>query len=88
MSVLCCRVPDFLINLTLRRHPDWSDRPLALLSHDERICAVSNEARTDGVRLQMRPRQAEMRCPDLLLHPPLQLGGGGCRRVGHQGQRT
>jgi len=69
MSVLCCRVPDFLINLTLHRHPEWGKRPLALLSHDERVCAVSNEARAEGVRLQMRPRQAEMRCPDLLLHP-------------------
>ncbi len=69
MSVLCCRVPNFLINLTLRRRPEWAGKPLALLGPDERIWAVSETARKSGVQVRMPPRQAQMRCPDLLLQP-------------------
>ena len=67
MSVLCCRVPDFLTALELRRHPTLAERPLALLGPDERVWAASREARTSGVFTQMRARDAQMRCPDVVL---------------------
>src|SRR5439155_14935199 len=69
MSVACCRVPNFLLRLTQRRHPEWAGRPLALLGADEQVWSVSPEARLSGVRLQMDARQAQMRCPDVLLRP-------------------
>src|SRR5439155_27274334 len=69
MSVACCRVPNFLLRLTQRRHPEWAGRPLALLGADEQVWSVSPEARLRGVRLQMDARQAQMRCPDVLLRP-------------------
>jgi nucleotidyltransferase/DNA polymerase involved in DNA repair len=67
MSVLCCRVPDFLTALELRRHPTLAERPLALLGPDERVWAASREARTSGVFTQMRARDAQMRCPDVVM---------------------
>ena len=69
MSVLCCRIPDLLIGLTCRDHTELAGQPLALLGHDERIQATSSEARLNGVNLQMTTRQAQMRCPDLILRP-------------------
>jgi nucleotidyltransferase/DNA polymerase involved in DNA repair len=69
MSVLYCRVPNFLISLACRTHPEWKEQPLALLGGDERIWAVSPPAWQSGVRREMLPRQARMRCPDLLLRP-------------------
>ncbi len=67
MSVLCCRVPDFLIGLAERQEPKWMGRPLALLDANERVSAASPEARLSGVAVQMSARQAQMRCPDVLL---------------------
>lgn len=69
MSVVCCRVPDFLIGLAQRQEPKWMGRPLALLGADERISAISPEARLSGIALQMSARQAQMRCPEVLLSP-------------------
>jgi len=69
MSVLSCRVPDFLIGLAQRQEPKWSGLPLALLGADERISAVSPEARQSGVAVQMSARQAQMRCPEVVLTP-------------------
>lgn len=69
MSVLCCRIPNFLVALACRRQPTWAGRPLALLGPDERLWAVSPEARRYGVQMQMRPQQAQLYCPDLLLRP-------------------
>ncbi len=69
MSIMCCRVPDFLTSLAERDKPELSGKPVALLGEDERVCAVSPEARQSGVTLQMPARQAQMRCPDVRLHP-------------------
>ncbi len=69
MSVLSCRVPDFLIGLAQRQKPQWRGQPLALLGADERISAISPEARQSGVALQMSARQAQMRCPEVILAP-------------------
>jgi nucleotidyltransferase/DNA polymerase involved in DNA repair len=69
MSVLCCRIPDFALTLACRSRPDLRMRPVALLGPDEQVCAASPLARQTGVRLTMTPRQAQMRCPDLLLRP-------------------
>lgn len=69
MSVLCCHIPDFLLNLACRTQPDAATRPFALLGPDERVCAVSAPARRSGVRKEMPARQAQMRCPDILLQP-------------------
>lgn len=69
MSVLCCRVSDFLIRLHQRHHPAGGEQPLALLGGDERVWAVSSQARACGVLVNMTPRQAYMRCPDLALRP-------------------
>lgn len=65
MSVLCCQIPDFLINVTLRHAHHLAQRPLALVGPDERICAAS----AAGVQTAMTPRQAQARCPDLVLYP-------------------
>lgn len=68
MSVLCCRIPHFLIALACRRQPTWAGRPLALVGPDDRMWAVSPAAQQRGVRLQMRPQQAQVCCPELMLH--------------------
>lgn len=67
MSVLCCRVPDFLVGLAVRREPGLGARPLALLGPDERVWAASPQAHSAGVRAQMAPRQAQAHCPDVVL---------------------
>lgn len=69
MSILFCRIPDFLMALALRRHPALTNAPLGLVGEDERVGAVSLPARESGVRAGMTARQARMRCPDLLLRP-------------------
>ena len=67
MSIMCCRVPEFLLNLAERDKPGLRGKPVALLGTDELVCAVSPEARQSGVTIQMEPRQAQMRCPDVQL---------------------
>lgn len=67
MSVLCCRVPDFLVGLAVRREPELAARPLALLGPDERVWAASPQAHSAGVRIQMAPRRAQAHCPDVVL---------------------
>lgn len=67
MSVLCCRIPNFLIALACRQQPAWAERPLALLGPDERVWAVSPAAQRYGVQPQMRPQQAQIYCPEVLL---------------------
>ena len=57
------------MGLTLRQHPALAEKPVALLGPDERIWATSNIARDSGVCIQMSQRQAQMRCPDVVLHP-------------------
>ena len=67
MSVLCCRVPDFLVALAVRREPMLAACPLALLGPDERVWAASAQAHSAGVRVQMTPRRAQAYCPDIIL---------------------
>ncbi len=67
MSVWCCTVPNYLIGLEYRHNPKLAGRPLALLDPDERVLDVSPEAWSSGVYIGMSPRQAQTRCPDLLL---------------------
>ena len=67
MSILCCRVPNFLVGLATRQHPEWKDRPLALIGAEGHIWAASPEAQQSGVYAQMSARQAQTRCPDVLL---------------------
>ncbi len=69
MSIMCCRVPDFLVGLAERGRPELGGKPVALLGADELVCAASLEARQSGVTLQMERRQAQMRCPDVHLQP-------------------
>lgn len=69
MSVLCCNIPHFLITVAQHHHPEWQKRPLALLDEEEQVCAVSVHARSLGVGQGMSPRQAQLRCPDVLLQP-------------------
>lgn len=67
MSVWCCSVQNFLVGLEQRHHPELGGRPLALLDPDEHVLDVSPEAWSSGVCFDMTPRQAQTRCPDLLL---------------------
>ncbi len=69
MSVACCRVPNFLLGMTYRHHPEWMERPLALLGTDEQVWAASPEARVSGVQVQMSAQHARMRCPNVWLRP-------------------
>ena len=69
MSVLCCRIPEFIITQTVGRRAEWAARPLALLGPDATVWAASPEARAAGVGVAMSPRQAQTRCPDVLLQP-------------------
>lgn len=69
MSVLCCRIPDFLVTLAVRRTPALAGRPLALLGGDARVWAASPVAQQEGVAAGMAARQARALCPDLLLQP-------------------
>ena len=61
--------PRLSTHLTCRTQPDVASRPFALLGPDERVCAVSAPARQSGVCREMPARQAQMRCPDILLSP-------------------
>lgn len=69
MSVLCCRIPNFLITLACQRQPEWDNRPLALLGPDERVWAASPQAAQAGVAPALRAQQAQLLCPEVLLRP-------------------
>ena len=75
MSVLCVQIPDFLPALALRHEPTLRDRPFALLTDDETICAVSGSAAQRGVRPAMRPRMARSYCAELTFRSLESLGG-------------
>lgn len=68
MSVLCCRIPNFLTALACRHQPIWAGRPLALVGPDDRLWAVSPEAQRSGVQVQMRPAQAQVACPEVMVY--------------------
>ena len=53
----CVDVGSFPLQLLLRRHPDWRDRPAAVVSEDKplgTVVAVNRPARAAGVRVGMR----------------------------------
>lgn len=78
MSVLCCHLPDFVLELSRRREPRSAERagPLLLLDAEERVCALSPEARRAGLRRGMPAREARRRCPEARLRP---LDGPACQ---------
>lgn len=75
MSVLCCRVPELLWTLHRRNQPVPPDAPVALVSAEGTVGAVSPAAQAAGVQVPMTIRQAQARCPELVLQPlPLAEG--------------
>ena len=53
----CVEVGSFPLQLLLRRHPDWHDRPAAVVSEDKPlgiVVSVNRTARAAGVRVGMR----------------------------------
>ena len=53
----CVDIGSFLLQLLLRRHPDWHDRPAAVVSEDKPlgiVVSVNRPARAAGVRVGMR----------------------------------
>ena len=67
MSVLALSVPDFLVQLELRRRPDLADKPFALLGPDDRVWAASKDARDYGVAEGLAPTHARARCRALVV---------------------
>ena len=67
MSVLALSVPDFLVQLELRRRPDLADKPFALLGPDDRVWAASKDARDYGVAEGLAPTHARARCRNLVV---------------------
>lgn len=72
MSILCCQIPGFLFSTAALSHPEWHEKPVALLGSDERVWCASPPAQDAGVRAGLTARQARARCPDALL-PALDL---------------
>ena len=53
----CVDIGSFLLQLLLRRHPEWHDRPAAVVSEDKPlgiVVSVNRPARDAGVRVGMR----------------------------------
>lgn len=53
----CVDIGSFLLQLLLRRHPEWHDRPAAVVSEDKPlgiVVSVNRSARAAGVRVGMR----------------------------------
>ena len=53
----CVDIGSFLLQLLLRRHPEWHDRPAAVVSEDKPlgiVVSVNRPARAAGVRVGMR----------------------------------
>jgi nucleotidyltransferase/DNA polymerase involved in DNA repair len=69
MSVLCCRIPHFLLNLAAQQQPALWRQPAVLVGADDRIYAVSPPAQRLGIHSGMPPHQAQLTCPDLLIKP-------------------
>lgn len=72
MSILCCHTPDFLFAVSALAHPDWREKPVALLGPDEHVWCASPPAQASGVHSGLTAREARARCPDALL-PALDL---------------
>ncbi len=69
MNIICCRIPQFLLNLAYRHEPALRGKPVVLIGADEQVWATSPQAFESGVRNQMSVRQAQMRCPDAVIKP-------------------
>lgn len=65
MSIVCFRIPHFLFALAAQEHPQWAEKPIALLGSDECVWAVSPPAGASGVQIGMPARQARSHCADV-----------------------
>ncbi|HWW44287.1 MAG TPA: DNA polymerase Y family protein, partial [Acidimicrobiia bacterium] len=62
--------PDWPVVVARRDDPSRADQPVAVLEpgpHGRVVRAASSEARTEGVRRGLRRREAEARCPGLVV---------------------
>ena len=67
LAVWC---PDWPVVVARQADPTRADRPVAVVEpgpHGLLVRAASNEARAEGVRRGLRRREAEARCPDLVV---------------------
>ena len=65
---LCVWCPDWPVVVARRADPTLADRPVVVLERGAGglvVRAASSEARADRVRLGLRRREAEARCPGL-----------------------
>ena len=69
MSIIACDIPAFPIALLARSEPAVQERPLALLSEDERVVAATRPALRAGIHPGQTARQAQVACPELTLRP-------------------
>lgn len=69
MSVLCCRVPNFLYQNACLLDASLQDRPAVLLGPDDTVWGISPEAHAVGLMVGMLPHQVRARCPEAQLHP-------------------
>src|SRR5581483_3464972 len=65
----CCWVPNFALQCEAERHPEWGDKPWALLDpvDPRRVWQVSVAARRQGVKAGLTVSQAVGLCPSLQL---------------------
>ncbi|HZP28209.1 MAG TPA: DNA polymerase Y family protein [Acidimicrobiia bacterium] len=73
---LCCWCPDWPVATARRRDPGLAGAPVAVVgsgdpgsrpSRGPVVCAASAEARAEGVVVGLRRREAEARCPGLVV---------------------
>jgi len=67
MSILYCTIPYFATALACRDDARLRDRPVALISGQGRVFAVSGEAASYGVTVGLTARAAQIRCPEMWL---------------------
>lgn len=67
---LCVWCPDWPIVVARVAAPELADQPVAVLergAHGQLVRAASSDARVEGVRRGLRRREAEARCPGLVV---------------------
>lgn len=62
-------VPDWPIQAFLRDQEEELETPTIALIAQHRVVACSYQARAEGVRAGLREREAQSRCPSLVVHP-------------------
>src|SRR5688500_9183362 len=66
--MLCLWCPDWPVVAVRRADPSLGGQPVAVLDRGF-VLAASAEAREEGVRRGLRRREAEARCPGLVIRP-------------------